>query len=924
MHISPNDNKHYRQITLPNALRVLLIQDDSAHRSAAALSVNVGHFNDPDDREGLAHFLEHMLFLGTEKYPVVGEFQSFISQHGGSNNAWTGTENTTFFFDIRHDHFEEALDRFSEFFLTPLFNEEAVDKERQAVDSEYRLKIQDDVRRIYQVQKETVNPAHPFAKFSVGSAETLADRPGSNIRDELVAFYRQEYSANLMTLAITGPQTLDNLEKLAMEYFADIANHDKPPFTPQTPLVTHEQLERWISIEPLKDVRKLSLSFSLPPCDAFYRIKPLSYIAHLLGYEGPGSLMSLLKGKGYINTLSAGGGISGRNFREFTVSLALTEHGMSKLDDIITYVFQTVNLITQSGLEAWRYQEKRIVQERAFRFQEASRPLDTVSHFVINMQHYSADDIVYGDYMMTEYDEKLILDLLGYLTPQNLRVMLIAKGHKHDQVAQWYHTPYSIKPFTAAQLEKWQTKHISPTLTLPDPNPFISEQLDPLPIEDSASQEPELLEELPGFCLWHGQEEEFRIPKGVMYIAIDSPHSVSSVKNIVMTRVSVEMLLEAINESAYPAEIAGMSYNLYAHQGGVTLKLSGFNDKQPLLLKLILERFSNRSFKPERFDVIKNQLLRNWQNAARNKPISQLYNAMTGILQPNNPPYPELLSALEDLDVGELPKFVEKLLQELHVDMFVYGNWHKEQAIELAATVKDTLRVHNQRYQESTRPLTLLTGAGSVSYELNCDHQDSALLVYYQSQQTTPEAIALYTFAHHLMSATFFNELRTRQQLGYMVGSGNLPLNRHPGLIFYVQSPMAGPHKLIHAVDDFLNAFFMVLLEMSDEKWQISKQSLIAQITEPDANLRARAQRYWISIGNKDNHYMRREQVAEALHTMARADMVRFVVEELKPRTSDRLIMHSCGNEHQDSCHIDGTTPIDNIHSFRRDRLEKE
>ncbi len=64
MYVSPNDNKHYRYITLPNALRVLLINDPQAHRSAAALSVNVGHFHDPVDRQGLAHFLEHMLFFG--------------------------------------------------------------------------------------------------------------------------------------------------------------------------------------------------------------------------------------------------------------------------------------------------------------------------------------------------------------------------------------------------------------------------------------------------------------------------------------------------------------------------------------------------------------------------------------------------------------------------------------------------------------------------------------------------------------------------------------------------------------------------------------------------------------------------------------------------------------------------------------------
>lgn len=62
MHLSPNDSNQYRYLTLSNGLRVLLIHSDTAQQSAAALAVNVGHFDDPVDRQGLAHYLEHMLF----------------------------------------------------------------------------------------------------------------------------------------------------------------------------------------------------------------------------------------------------------------------------------------------------------------------------------------------------------------------------------------------------------------------------------------------------------------------------------------------------------------------------------------------------------------------------------------------------------------------------------------------------------------------------------------------------------------------------------------------------------------------------------------------------------------------------------------------------------------------------------------------
>jgi len=178
---SPNDSKQYQAITLNNGLRVLLIHNDESTKSAAALAVNVGHFNDPCDRQGLAHFLEHMLFLGTKNFPDGSEYQKFINQHGGNHNAWTGTEHTCFFFDIAATHFSPALERFSEFFIAPLLSDDFVVKERENIDAEFTLKLKDDIRRLYDVHKDTINPKHPFSQFSVGNLDTLADRDSQNI-----------------------------------------------------------------------------------------------------------------------------------------------------------------------------------------------------------------------------------------------------------------------------------------------------------------------------------------------------------------------------------------------------------------------------------------------------------------------------------------------------------------------------------------------------------------------------------------------------------------------------------------------------------------------------------------------------------------------------------------------------------------------
>ena len=102
-----------------------------------SLSVNVGSLNNPPHRHGLAHFLEHMIFLGSEKYPNESSYSDHISMHGGEYNAYTEFEWTNFYWNVNYKGLQTTLDMLASAFHKPKLDKDCVDREINAVESEF-------------------------------------------------------------------------------------------------------------------------------------------------------------------------------------------------------------------------------------------------------------------------------------------------------------------------------------------------------------------------------------------------------------------------------------------------------------------------------------------------------------------------------------------------------------------------------------------------------------------------------------------------------------------------------------------------------------------------------------------------------------------------------------------------------------------
>jgi nardilysin len=281
-------------------------------------------------------FAEHMLFMGSSEFPDENEYDSYLSKHGGSSNAFTETEYTCYHFEVKREYLKGALDRFSQFFVSPLVKAEAMDREILAVDSEFNQVLQSDSCRLYQLQSHTCSQGHPLNRFTWGNKKSLVDAMGSgiNLREEILQMYKTNYHGGMMKLVIIGGEPLDILESWTMELFSKVKGGPLLDMSPKTdmPFWRSGKLHR---LEAVRDVHSLCLSWTLPCLHKEYMKKPEDYLAHLLGHEGKGSLLCFLKAKGWASSLSAGVGTDGTQRSSyayiFEMSIRLTDSGLKNV-----------------------------------------------------------------------------------------------------------------------------------------------------------------------------------------------------------------------------------------------------------------------------------------------------------------------------------------------------------------------------------------------------------------------------------------------------------------------------------------------------------------------------------------------------------------------------------------------------------------
>lgn len=830
--VSPNDQRQYKTLTLPNKIDVILVSDPASEKSAVALSVGAGMLQDPMSQQGLAHYLEHMLFMGTERYPDPAEYAGFMSQHNGAYNAYTWLDITNYMFEINNNVYDEGLDRFSDFFKSPKFYPEYSDKERSAVNAEQSMRKENDFLGQFELTRRMFGN-HPSNRFLAGSLESLSDKPDSKLHAEMLKYYGSYYSANNMKLAMISNLPLADMELLALKHFSGIENKNI-----DIPTVTAELDNKTFGTKRVhyvtnQDVKQLRLDFTIHNNLQQYAVKPNEFITYLLGSEMPGTAAAQLKAAGLISGLnvSANPDFYG-NYGNISIDINLTDAGMQQREAITAVVLQYLELIKQKGVDSKYFNEIKTSLNNQFQFLEKSDGFGYVSNLSASMLKLPIKDTVAAPYIYERFDAAAIKEVLAQLTTENLRVWYISKQEPHDSELIRHIGKYKIVEISAAEQASWQQPVVA--LNLPQVNRLLPESF--AIKARSAQQKPALVVEAGGTKAWLYPSQVFGDqPKGRLDIVLNSPAAQHDIKAKVAFALWSDLYNLEQSALATEAQAAGMSMSL--HDGnGLMLNLDGFTDKQPQLLAQALAGLTP-TLTEDRFAQAVDRYVRGLANQTRQVPFRQAFQAFSSIYRGGNYNREQLIATAQQLTVADLQQVIQHTLQANEVRVFAFGNYDQQDVATLVNTLNSALPSERASTPYTQSPFWQPQAGQSLVLQRDIDVTDVAVVDMYVHPTKGMAQRAAATLLSSHFSNQAFDKLRTEEQLAYAVGGTSIDFNDYTAFGLYIQTPVKGVADIQLRFDQFKQQYWQTLQQVTPEQFAALKQSLLVSLNEPPKNL---------------------------------------------------------------------------------------
>ncbi|HHR6137621.1 TPA: pitrilysin [Providencia alcalifaciens] len=872
---SVSDPREYKAIKLNNDMTVLLVSDPKATKSLAAVSLPVGSIENPDSQLGLAHYLEHMVLMGSKKYPEPSSFSEFLQKHGGSHNASTAPHRTAYYFEVENGALEAATDRLADALAEPLLDPINADKERNAVNAELTMARARDGMRIWQIRSETLNPAHPNSRFAGGNLETLKDKKNSKLQDELVSFYKRYYSANLMNGVLYGDQSIEQLAKIANETFGRIPNFNASVPEVTIPVVTDKEKGIVIHYVPSQPQKALQIEFSIKNNMADFRSKSDEYISYLIGNRSPGTLSDWLISQGLAEGISASASPnSDRNYGSFSIYVTLTDKGLAERDQIIAAIFAYIDLIKNQGVNQGYFDEIAKVLNLSFRYGSIVRDMNYIEWLSDQMITMPVNHVLDSDYVADKYNPAAIKQRLSELTAQNARIWFISPNEPSNKKAYFVDAPYQVDKISKKQFTQWADLESKMTFKLPKLNPYIPDNLS-LIKTDKAYKHPEMVYQEGNTRVLYMPSQYFADePKASITLDLRYNEQDKTAKSQVAGSLLQYISSLKMDELQYQASVAGMSVSV--SQGvGLQLNASGYTQHLSELFLSMTKQYL--SFEPTERELAQ---AKSWYKeqieVANNAKAYEL--AMQPLQRLNSVPYFEQeqrLAALETITLKDITDYRDSVVEGAALQALVVGNLTQQQSIQTILDASKLLKSKGKNWWRGD--IVVVDKTYLANFHKQGNSSDNALAeLFIPTGYDRIDGAVLSGILSKIVQPWFYDQLRTNEQLGYAVFAFKVGLGDQWGIGFLLQSNAKTPNYLNTRYQDFYTAALDKLKKLPASEFEQYKQSIITEMKQPPQTFYEEVGRYGSDFSRNIFSFDTRDKLLTRLAVATQAEVINY------------------------------------------------
>ncbi len=883
-------------------------------RAAAALCVGVGHFSDPEELPGLSHYLEHMLFMGSSKYPDENEYDAYLNKHNGSSNAFTEEEATTFYFECASYAFRGALDMFAQFFIAPLVKSDALQREVEAVDSEFSGVLQSDSCRLSQARARVVPANHPASKFGWGNKQSLLEIPskqGIDVRKYLLEYYKKHYTANRMSLVVISGEETESMIAYIDSCFSGIPSGVTPrPRFDSMPLDLGDP--NFFILSTSRDDHKVSISFHLPSSlEKEYGKKVDDYVSHLVGHEGKGSLLAFLKQKDWATDLCAGVADQTTAFWLFEVTITLTEQGLHAGAGFglsaVQALFGYLDMLRSYGPKEWIWDEMKSISRIKWQHLEEEDPSEYVSQIAGDLQVIPMHHALEWSFLHETFDPSLISTIMNLLVPEKCHIHIqscayedLCQGLKQSSWAThlkathetWFGFDFLQATIDSAILRNDANGY---NFYLPKPNPYIATSFDIVPEIKSHAYPHRIQSSDAGCSTFHLLDGTFRVPKISTHFRFMHGICDYSPRHFALTHMFIKILEDVLCEEAYLADMAGLQYSIHkdGHQG-IDFRIEGFHEKLVDLISLVFSHFSNLEYTVEDFNRIKEVVQRHYANVLL-KPTKHASFLRLHTLRHHDADPRDILEEVKTIEMDDMKRFEEALTSKGHLTSLIIGNCTEQHALELSRISMSSIGFSVFDRIPCCDVLKVRSDVLRREIAINPLEENSCVEYYVQFDSAlSARNRALLDLIDQLIYEPCYNILRTQKQLGYMVSSGTRLTNGIQGLCITIQSKTFAAHELEKNIDQFLSDFLQTMEEMSSEEFLANKKAVIEHKLSKATTLSDLSERHWDALVNRAADFHFRHKDITEIQKIGQDELIEYYKSHisLEGRKRNKLVTH--------------------------------